>query len=358
MTRSQRPTDHPPTPEVDTEPHSDFGSTPRARSWLWPVAGVIVVLVAVVVVGKLGPTPGETLPEPSARPAAQMFVPGRSLTPVAHPGASSSSLPGYRIGIRSGDERYDDGIPASLDGNQVVRVRDAASLPVGSTVLVGGWVQRPSCTAPSSACPATLSDGPFQSSRTITVSLVGQAAFEDAHNARIYLASVQDDLSCTYSVAETCLPELSVGEALWSGDGATTTAPFTPAAVLGDVAERFPELEFKPFEESSYCPLMWPYQAYIATSPTVPRAMWTGLPIRLVVVYPSPEERIADGNVNRVAAAGMSAFDASNRCVSIPGGLNDRTWVVRDNVMVLTGLDSPEVRTQLEAILDSQPARN
>ena len=147
MKNSQQTTDPPLPPDVEDSPHAGFGSTSRSRSWLWPAAALIVVLVIAVAIGRLGQTPGESLPvDLPVPPPPRAFVPDRSLTPVANPGgAATSSVPGYRIGIRSDGDRYDDGIPAVLNGDQVVRVRDAATLPSGSTVLVAGWAQRSLC---------------------------------------------------------------------------------------------------------------------------------------------------------------------------------------------------------------------
>src|SRR5689334_13495486 len=121
MKNSQQSADPPLQPDTDDDSHAEFGTTSRSRSWLWPAAALVVILVVVVVIGRLGQTPGESLPASSPVPP-RAVVPERSLTIVANPGASSSSgLPSYRIGIRSDGQRYDDGIPANLDGNQVVR---------------------------------------------------------------------------------------------------------------------------------------------------------------------------------------------------------------------------------------------
>jgi hypothetical protein len=355
MTSSKSPPDHPPATDADgDESHAQFGSTGRSRSWLWPAAGFVAILLAVVVIGRLGQTPTEVVPpEPTAvRPVA--VVPERSLTFVASPGRSTAAgLPAYRIGIRSDGQRYDDGIPAVLNGNQVVRVRDAAALPVGSTALVGGWAQTSACMnlGLGSKCPLVLSDAPFLSDATVTLPLTGQAAFVDEQGAQIYQATVQAG-DCSTGVAADCLPELNVGDPLWSGDASTNAGPIMPGRLLGDLFVRNLNLDFKPFEESGYCPLNWPYQSYVVSSPTVPRAEWSGLPIRLVVLYSSPQALDSEGTSNRNAAASMTAFDASNRCVSIPGGVNDAAWVVLDNAMVLTGFDDPGIRTQIRDVLE------
>jgi len=353
MKNSQQSTDRPLQPDADDSAHAEFWSTSRSRSWLWPAAALIVILVVVVVIGRLGQTPGESLPASSPAPA-RAVVPERSLTIVANPGASSSSgLPSYRIGIRSDGQRYDDGIPATLDGNQVVRVRDTAGLPIGSTVLVAGWALSQPCMkmGVGSQCPLVLSDAPFLSDATVSLQMSGQAAFNSDHGPRIFQATVQPG-DCSAAPTAACGPSLNVGDPLWTGDALTNTGPITPGPLLEVLSVDNLNLDFKPFEESGYCPLNWPYQSYIVSSPSVPRAEWASLPIRLVVVYASADALASDGAANRTAAASMSAFDASNRCVSIPGGVNDAAWVAFDNAMVLTGYDDAGIRVQIRDILE------
>jgi len=353
MMNSQQSADPPLQPDSDDDSHSEFGTTSRSRSWLWPAAALVVILVVVVVIGRLGQTPGESLPASSPAPP-RAVVPQRSLTIVANPGASSSSgLPSYRIGIRSDGQRYDDGIPATLDGDQVVRVRDAAALPTGSTVLVAGWAQSQPCMnmGLGSQCPLVLSDAPFVSDATVSLQMSGQAAYDSNEGPSIFQATVQAS-DCSAGSTGVCLPELNVGDALWTGDAETNTGPIASGRLLAVLSADNFQLDFKPFEESGYCPLNWPFQSYIVSSPTVPRAEWPSLPIRLVVVYSSPDALASDGAANRTAAASMSAFDASNRCVSIPGGVNDAAWVAFDNAMVLTGYDYPGIRVQVHDVLE------
>lgn len=361
MTSSKSPTQLPPASDEEVgHSHAEFGSTGRSRTWLWPAAAFVAILLAVVVVGRLGQTPGESIPPDPTPLHPVAVVPERSLSTVTSPGRSTAAgLPAYRIGIRSDGERYDDGIPARLNGNQVVRVRDAATLPTGSTVLVGGWSQTGGCMnlGLQSKCPVVLSDAPFLSDASVSLQLTGQAAFGDEQGAQIYQATVQAG-DCSTGTSGGCLPELNVGEAIWSGDAATNTGPIKPGTLLAELSTDNLNLDFKPFEESGYCPLDWPYQSYAVSSPTLPRAEWASLPIRLVVLYSTPQALDSDGTTNRNRAASMTAFDASNRCVSIPGGVNDAAWVVLDNAMVLTGFDDPGIRTQIRDVLDKVASAN
>ena len=207
----------------DGEP-ATLAGTPRSRSWLWPTAGLIAILLVVVAVGKLGQTPTDPAATPLApAPVSQRpAVPDRSLTVVERPVSSSAvGLIGRPIGIRSDGTRYVDGIPAVLDGNPVVRVRDAAALPAGSVVLVGGWSRRSSCATAAGAapCPAELSDVPVANPNVAALTLSGEAAFDFTEGPRIFLASVQGDPV-----------QLDVGESLWTGDDQTAAAPLAVPA--------------------------------------------------------------------------------------------------------------------------------
>ncbi len=256
------------------------------------------------------------------------------------------------MGIRVEGDRYNDGIPAVLDGDPVVRVRDTILLPEGSVVLVGGWTHRTICTGGVTGpgvCPLTLSDVPFGSTRVDALALVGKAVFEFVEGPRVFQATIQGDSNCD---PDSCLPRLSVGDALWTGDSSTSTSPIDAAAALAELSAQFPKLDFTPFEEATSCPVRWPIQSYVVSVPDVPRAQWPGLPIRLVMLYPSVDDLTADSPASRSASAAITPFDASNRCVSIPGGVDDSAWVVRDNAMVLLGPDDPGVRAQVTHALD------
>jgi hypothetical protein len=80
------------------------------------------------------------------------------------------------------------------------------------------------------------------------------------------------------------------------------------------------------------------------------------LEIRLVVLFPSEGERVAVENGLRAAAARMTPFDASNRCVAIPQGVDDAAWVVRDNAMILLGPAQQATRAQVDAAFDAAEA--
>lgn len=341
-------------------PDAPLTRTTRSRSWLVPTMAVVVVLVTVVVVGRLGQvsTPPGATPAPSAaafRPTVRPVGPRASLTVVRRPVyPSAAGLIGAPIGIQFEGERYDDGVPAVFEGDPVIRVRDAATLAVGYVALVGGWARRAPCPSGEGAnpCLALLSDVPFGSPRVAELALGGQAAFDYRSGPRVFRATVQADPSCTFSAFDACLPRLIVGRPLWEGDEQTSTAPLAVPALLGDLASRFPTLDFQPFEEATSCPVVWPVQSYLVSQRDVSRAESPSLPVHLVVVFPGPDDLAAQAPAMRQAAARMTSFEASNRCVAVPGGIDDDGSLVRDNVMVLLGSADDDVRAQVNAALD------
>ncbi len=321
-----------------------------------PTLALIGILVAVVALGKFGQTPGEVAtpiasraPVPSVRRAGAAATLSVLHRPVYNTAANLIGLP---VGIRSDSDTYDDGIPAVWEGEPVLRARDAAALPNGSVALVAGWTRRTGCSGEEGGqCSALLSDVPFHSPRTAALVLGGAADYDYREGPRIYRASVQLDPGCTFSAFDACLPMLDVGSALWEGDEQTATGPVSADALLEALAMRFPALDFRAFEEASSCPVTWPMQSYLASRADVPRALSPSLPIRLVVVYPDVSELLSASFDLRTSAAAMTPFDASNRCVSIPGGVDNAAWVVRDNAMILLGPDDAAVRATVSAAI-------
>lgn len=358
MTDLAHPPDSPPAGDPDDATPAQLERTARSRSWLWSAAAVVGVLIVVVAIGRIGQT-ATGLPVSTSRVTNHStrapVAPDRSLTLVRRPvGPSSPSQIGPRVGIRFEGDRFVDGIPAVLDGEPVVRVRDAIVLPEGSAVLVGGWTRRRDCAggiAGTGVCPAALSDLPFRSQRAAELDLVGQASFESAEGPRVFRATVQSDSNCG---DDACLPQLSVGDALWSGDSLTTTSPIQTAIALEGLETRFPTLDFAPFEEASSCPVRWPFQSYLVSTAETLSAELPGLPIRLVVLYPSVADLADESPAARNGAAGLTRFDAANRCVSLSSGVDESEWVVLDNAMVLLGADDPGVLAEVnEALVDA-----
>ena len=330
--------------------------TSRSRSWVVPTVVVIVVLVTVIAVGRLGETPSEVIPTAlpgpvalaTARPTAT--APHLILAPAILPPAG---LVGQAIGLRRDTNRFVDGIPSSIGGEPVVRVREATVLPIGSTVLVGGWRQEAGCSADDAPCRFVLSDVPARSRRIATLALGGSGATRPGDGPRVVRATVDFDEECAYRVAGTCLPQLRVEESVWEGDEDTNSEPHAGWRIVAAMSTAFSSLDFRPFSESTSCPLEWPSQTYLATAAEVPRAQPTALDVRLVAVFPSAAGLVATAPGLRTAAARMTSFEASNRCVSVPEGVDDKAWVVHDNVLVLLGRNDPRLESLVQAALDA-----
>lgn len=196
--------------------------------WRRPALVLAAVLVAVVGIARLGAPDHPPVPSlPVALPTEAALVPP-TLPPIYAPSAVPS---GARLVIgritgamrRSADGlTYADGIPTGISGQSVYRVRDALLVPVGYTLLVGGWYLRRDCapTLPFFRCPSpTLSDVPLVSSSTgdVATTFVAIDTHLSRSGARVVLAMVEPDPGCSIRNGGACLPRLRVLQQVWSG---------------------------------------------------------------------------------------------------------------------------------------------
>jgi hypothetical protein len=336
--------------------------TSPTRSWLWPAVALTVVLGVVIGVGRLGmaqdaapsSAPAPTLAAAVNLPNASLVtVPRESPAQVATPApAAEPAMPriGPPIAERRNGQRFVDGIPTSIAQTPVLRVRDVAALPLGTIALVGGWYYGPDCHTVfrPGPCPAsTISDVPSGSPRIASLALDSHAT---GSGARVFRAQTEIDPGCLFS-SHGCLPRLHVIDNLWSGDEGTTTAPIAAQSLLGGLALGFPSLDFQSFLEATSCPVPWPVQTYLGSISNQPRASAPFLDVRLVLLFDSTAERKSAAQGIKDSAQALTSFDASNRCVSIPGGVGPGGWLARDNVLILLGSNDPGVRSIVDAAL-------
>jgi hypothetical protein len=223
-------------------------------------------------------------------------------------------------------------------------------LPTGTIALVGGWYYGPDCQGVfrPGPCPvSTISDVPSGSPRIASLTLDSHAT---GSGARVFRAQTEVDPGCVLS-SRGCLPRLHVIDNLWSGDQATITHPIGAQSLLGALAIGFPSLDYQSFLEATSCPVPWPVQTYLVSVSNQPRANAPSLDVRLVLLFDSTAERKSAAASIKDAAQALSSFDASNRCVSIPGGVGPGGWVARDNALVLLGSGDPGVLTIVDAAL-------
>jgi hypothetical protein len=119
---------------------------------------------------------------------------------------------------------YADGIPTGISTQSVYRVRDALMVPVGRTLLVGGWYHQPHCPAPGrprAACTAaTMSDVPLvEGQGDVRTSFIALDTQFDAVGAYVVLAVLTDDPRCSIRNLGQCQPWLKVVSKMWSGVG-------------------------------------------------------------------------------------------------------------------------------------------
>ena len=310
-----------------------------------PTTAVVVVLVTVVVVGRLGQVSSRLAPRPrlrgrlptdratgrsacfaDRRPPAGLPVRGRADRCAGrHPVGQATAI--------------DDGIPAVFDGDPVLRVRDAATLPVGSVALVGGWSRRAPCPSGEGAnpCLALLSDIPFVSPHVAALALGGQAPFDYRRDR----ASSAARCSPTRAARSPRSTSASRGSSSVDRCGRATSRPHRTTrrpGAAGRSCVALPDARLPAVRRGLVVPGGVAGAVVSRFAADVRAPNHPGLQVRLVLVFPVRRSR-GTGAGLREAAARMTPFDASNRCVAIPGGVDDDGWMVRDNVMVLLGGD-------------------
>jgi hypothetical protein len=189
--------------------------------WKLPALVVVVLLVGLVAVTRLGGPQG-----PAPVPSSEL-VAGPTLaalpTRTAEPTRAQLTA-GYLMGVmrRSADGlTYADGIPTGIGSQPVYRVRDVLLVPLGRTMLVGGWYLSRTCRSDGSRharCPAaTMSDVPLDPAQrdvaTNFVALDGQLVGSGAH---VVLATVEPDPGCSIRRSSACQPRLRVLQQIWS----------------------------------------------------------------------------------------------------------------------------------------------
>jgi len=208
---------------MDLQPgRPELYSTRTRSAWKLPALALAAVIVGLVAITRLG---GADLPAPTSAPTAIAVAP----TPTPEP---SPTRPPFAVEIlagvisRSADGlTYADGIPTGISGQNVYRVRDALLVPVGRTVLVGGWYLSRACRSTvrgAPLCPTpTISDVPLQNGmgdvRTDFIALDSHLAGTGAH---VVLATVTDDPNCSiHAGGGACQPRLRILAQVWSGAG-------------------------------------------------------------------------------------------------------------------------------------------
>lgn len=197
-------------------PRPTLTPTRSGASWRLPALAVGIAVVGLVVLSRLV---GSERPTATLAPSAVAAMPTATSAPTSTP-IVGNQLEG--VISRSPDGlTYVDGIPTGISGQPVYRVRDVLLVPLGRTMLVGGWYIEGSCRSSgrSVRClsPA-LSDAE-------EVELVGEVIAHkvalDAHlngaGAHIVLATIEADPGCGIYRSRACPPRLHVIQAIWSG---------------------------------------------------------------------------------------------------------------------------------------------
>lgn len=196
------------------EPRPTLTPTSSGASWRLPALAVGIALVVLVGLTRLG---GSERPTPTAAPSAISVVPTATLAPTSTP------IVGNRLeGVisRSPDGlTYVDGIPTGISGQPVYRVRDVLLVPVGRTMLVGGWYFDPPCGLSGVPCfaPALSDAAQVELLGGVILRSVALDSNLNGAGAHIVLATIEDDPRCLVLEDRDCRPRLRVLQQIWSG---------------------------------------------------------------------------------------------------------------------------------------------
>jgi hypothetical protein len=302
------------------------------------VAAALVVTLIVAGISRLPAFGG-----PAAEPSSTFgpTVPPTTIDPTTSTLPSPSPAFGGVIG-----DRYQDGIPAFIDGELVRRqgkVGGSSFPDDGSSFLVGGWLQHPeairSCvtSAALEPCPnPVLASTPLEDPDALPVHL--SFTFQDPVDAVVLRVHRDDPRAddCEPARIEICRAVLVAEAVLWSDDEQIRTAPISTRHALNRLRFLVPELTVmeraidpRRFDPASSC------------DPGFPRQTWTtpGLRIAQVLVFPSVAAREAvDDNFNASGFRGTYPRD-NGPCSVTTDSFFSHEWVVVHNVMVALQVD-------------------
>jgi hypothetical protein len=204
--------------EMDPDaPTPELSQTRSGGGWRLPLVAVVVAVIALVGVTRLGDSdsPPNALP---TQPPSQVNLFEPTPPPTQPPvGLMAGAMPRSPDGLT-----YADGIPTGISTQPVYRVRDALLVPVGRTLLVGGWYRLPNCRVTGAlvtvCAPSTLSDVPLvQGQGDVRTSFIAMDRQLDGVGAHVVLAIVADDPNCSIHDVGSCQPHLHVLGDVWSG---------------------------------------------------------------------------------------------------------------------------------------------
>ncbi len=212
-----------PSDHVDVLRAEPTRAATTSMHWRRPAVALAVALLALVALPRLFPSAGvPPAASPQPTPSARLTHPPVTPLPFV---ASRNGAPAVGRPIpRSPDgTEYFDGIPTRLDGQAVLRVRDALLQPLGSSMLVGGWYVPPVCyggpAGHGQCASAVLSDVPVnqQGAGWLTTDWLAVSSQSAELGARIMRGRLEPDPACSISLAVACQPRLQVASIVWVG---------------------------------------------------------------------------------------------------------------------------------------------
>ncbi len=231
--RDGRPTT---SPSLDQDDRAGISApqqvaTRSSFGWRSAALAVAVAIVGLVAIARFGGASDQPLTssQPSFAVALATVTPQPpqpSATPRPRSIGGLIGRPAVGAPIRRTADGLDyiDGIPTAVAGVPVDRVRDALLLPVGSTVLVGGWYVPGPCTTTAiqrQCSSAVLADVPIDQQGTgwlATDWLVVQGTVRGS-GGLVLRGTLDPDPNCSINLARPCQPLLRVVATSWTSPG-------------------------------------------------------------------------------------------------------------------------------------------
>ena len=324
-----------------------------SSGWRVPALAIVVALIALVGVARLG-----MVEQPAVAPATtSATMPAASVgATLAAPSATESVLAviqtpsDLEFAYSPWPDRYADGIPRAIDGQEVVRLNRAiarATAEAGQSehFLIGGWFSGTGAT--TSGCSPQgyepwcrqggLADKPTLFERD-GVEVVGMPAM--GPGPVVIATTVKADCHpvSRWTLRRDCQYELRAEQVLWQGDGLTSAEPIAVGPLLSAIGD-FVYFDPQPFHARPGCQSV-PPQSYAVDYGEV----------RVVAIFATTADRLAQ----EAAIEQLAGADRSPGCAKLPLSDDSTRWLSVANVMVrLTdygGGAAPVVRDLLEAL--------
>ena len=324
------------------------------------IAGLLVVILVLAGISRLPAFSGPAA-EPTGEGASPTASPMESSATPPEPTESSPSTSAPPVSI---GDRFDDGIPATIDGERVVRTGSLEQLGPGDdrSFLLGGWVFdfrdiTPSCALridPVAFGPRCMS--PYLSDLPTRIPSVFIERWPYLIGGGPVVLRVHrhdaEAATCTPARRQACELTAVVEDVLWNGDDVTAAAPFSAIAAFDRLKGADPN-----FGTAALTPVPHLPDGHTSPQPSprlgglggllqpcgppFPQLGWiiVGSGVSYVLVFPTSAAR--DREDENFLASGWRGRspDGLTLCQTITDAAFNHEWIAVENVLVAVQVD-------------------